>query len=287
MHGMFRDQGTLDREEGTGSDMQADGFRIDILFPDPLQNRLGEMQAGRRSCYGTSDMGIQRLVAFDVDFFRFTVQIRRNGDCPAYLQDPGERRAVFPCEFHGTRLSIPTQQPGFQAHIRGFLRLVQSQDVLFPFLGVPDDAFPGTGFRSGESRCIFDRLDWFQAKYFDVGPGRALEMHAGRDDFGIVEHHQRILRKKIRQFPENMFIDLPVFIVEQFGGISFGKRILGDSFVRKRIIVILDVDLWNHSFSFQFSREVNQFSTNSEISFQVVFLSLCPIIFIHYHCLQM
>ena len=197
-------------------------------------------------------MGIQRLVTFDVDLLGFPVQVRRDRNGAADFQDPGERGAVRPAELHHPGLSFPAQQPGFQAHIRGFSGAEQGEDVVLPFLGIANDALPGTSVRRGEGRGILDRLHRLQAENLDVGARRPLEMHAGRNDLRIVEDHQRVFGKKVRQLAENELVDLAALVMEQFGGVAFRQRIFCDPLVRQRIIVILDMDFRYHAHNSNF-----------------------------------
>ena len=239
-------QRTLDRQESTCAYMEADGFRVDSPGLDPSQDVFREVQAGRRRRDGTADMGIERLIAFDVDLFGLPVQIRWNRHGSADLQDPGKGRAIRPAELHDPSLAVPAQQPGFQAHIRSFGRPEQGQDIVFPFLGIADHALPGAGIRRRKGCRVFHRPHRLQAEDLDMGTGRPLEMHAGRNDLRIVEDYEGILWKQIRQLAENVLVNLSALIMEQLGRVPLGKRIFGNPLIGKRIIVILDMDFRYH-----------------------------------------
>ena len=231
MHRMLGHQRTLDWQESASAYMETDGFRVDSLGLDPTQYILREVQAGRRRRDGTSDMGIKRLVTLDIYLFGFPVQIRRYRDGPTNLQDAGKRSAIRPAELHHPSLSLAAQQPGFQAHIRGFRGPEQGQDVIFPLFRIADDALPGTGIRSSKGRGIFDRFHRLQAENLDMGAGRALEMHAGRNDLRIVEDHKRIVRKQFRKLTKNELVHPSALIMEQLGRIPLGKRVFGDPLI--------------------------------------------------------
>ena len=103
---MLGDEGTLDRKESSSTHMETDVFHVDSLGLDPAQDILCEMQSRRRCGHRPSDMGIESLIALQVDLLRFPVQVRRDRDGPADLQDTGERRAVRPPELHYTGLAL-------------------------------------------------------------------------------------------------------------------------------------------------------------------------------------
>ena len=80
-----------------------------------------------------------------------------------------------------------------------------------------------------------------------MGAGRALEMHAGRNDLRIVEDHKRIVRKQFRKLTKNELVHPSALIMEQLGRIPLGKRVFGDPLIGKRIVIILDMDFRYHA----------------------------------------
>ena len=86
----------------------------------------------------------------------------------------------------------------------------------------------------------FGRL---QQKHLYQGARSLAEVHARLDDLGIVEDHQRPLRQIVRQVIEDILPYLTLPVDEQFGLVTTGHRELGDPLVRKRIVIVADMDM--------------------------------------------
>ena len=162
-------------------------------------------------------MGIQRLVTLDVDLLGFPVQVRRNRDRSADLQHAGKRRSILPVELHHPGLPVTAYQPGFQPYIRSIRSPIQGQDIVLPLFGIADNALPCTNIRRRKSRGILHRLYRLQAEDLDVGTGRPLEMHTGRNHLRVIEDHQSVVGKQVGQLTENVLIHLTALIMKQLG----------------------------------------------------------------------
>ena len=79
---------------------------------------------------------------------------------------------------------------------------IQMQSAFFPALRIAHDGLPGTCGSRGKAQLIVLRISGFQAEDLNQGPGILLKEEAGRNDLGIVEHHQGIFRQIVRQRAE-------------------------------------------------------------------------------------
>ena len=68
-------------------------------------------------------------------------------------------------------------------------------------------------------------------------------MHTGLNDLGIIEDHQRSLGQIIRQIIEHILSYLTFPVNEEFGMVATGHRELGNTLVRKRIVIVTNMDM--------------------------------------------
>ena len=87
-----------------------------------------------------------------------------------------------------------------------------------------------------------------------MSPARPLEMHARRNNLGIVEYHDGRSGQKIGEVAEKKFIDHTVLVAQKLRSVALRKGIFGNPVVSERIIVIFDVYVGYH-------REISKFAT--------------------------
>ena len=206
VHGMLRNQRTLDRKESACANVEAHFLHIYTLCLNPFQDPVREVQTGRRSRYRAPDTCVKGLVALSVNGLGFPVQIRRNGNCAGNFKHPGERTAVLPGKSHLSRLAIPAHKFSPQVHGGNhgvIIGIIQPQDILLPLFGIADNAFPGGFCSGGKGKVVFHGFNGFQAEYLNMRTAFTPEMEAGRYNFSLIEYHHCPFREKIGQIAEN------------------------------------------------------------------------------------
>ncbi|MBR1869522.1 MAG: hypothetical protein IJ799_05585, partial [Bacteroidales bacterium] len=157
------------------------------------------MQAGRRSGHGAPDMGIERLVALQVEGLGLAVKVWRNRNVAADLEYIGKRDASAPAELHHSR------PPGTGNKAGGKLAAGEfgMKYIVFPALGIPYHTAPGAGFGTGEAQVVLNRFDGLETENLDMGSGLATEMQPSRNDLRIIEDHEGAGRKLFGNVPEH------------------------------------------------------------------------------------
>jgi hypothetical protein len=85
--------------------------------------------------------------------------------------------------------------------------------ALLPSLRISDEALPLNIRVLSEGRlALLKRLHGIQTKYFHPGSGRFLKQKTGVDHTGIIDHKQTLFREVAGNVPENILINLTVFI---------------------------------------------------------------------------
>ena len=219
MHRMIRHELAFDRQESAGADVKAYGLGIDPPLTDTGKDRISKMQSCRRRRDGTAEAGIQRLVPLEVYRLGLPVEIRRNGNGSAGLKHGGKRGAVRPREFDQAGLALAGEQAGLQIHRldgRIVLVAVQPEHIVLPTLCIADNAAPDAAVDGRENSAVFSGFYGLEAENLYMRAGRTLEMKTGGNHLGVVEHHNRIFRKKVREVPEDEFVHLAVTVAQKF-----------------------------------------------------------------------
>ena len=76
--------------------MQADRLHVDTLILYPFKHIFREMKPGCRCGDRTPELGIEGLITFLIYGLCIPVQIWRNRNSAANLQDSGESRTILP-----------------------------------------------------------------------------------------------------------------------------------------------------------------------------------------------
>lgn len=256
MHGMLGDIVAFDRQESACTHVKADSFHVNALGADTVKDVFREVKASRRGGNGAAEPRVERLVTLEVHSFGLAVQIRRDGDCTASFQDRGERQVALPGEFHYAGLTLTGEKTRLQIHAdkgRIAIPAVQAQDIIFPTLGIAYDAAPYAVSCGSKHGTVFRRLYRLKAENLNMSPARPLEMHTRRNDLGVVEYHDGRSWKKLREIPEQIFVDLPVLVMQKLRAVTLRQGILRDPVISERIIVIFDVYVGYH-------REISKFA---------------------------
>ena len=237
--------------------MQAYSLRVDALGADALQHVLREVEAGRRRGHRATETRVERLVALKVHGFGLAVEIRRNRNGAAGFKDSRKRHIPFPGKLNYAGLPLSGEKSCLEIHAdecRIAITTVQTQDIILPALGIADDTAPDAASDRGEDSTVFSRFDRLQAENLDMSPTSPLEMHARRNNLGIVEYHDGRNGKEIGEVTEEILIDLSILVVQKLRAVALRKGIFGYPVVSKRIIVIFDVYVGYH-------REISKFAT--------------------------
>ena len=102
----------------------------------------------------------------------------------------------------------------------------------------------------------------------------SLKMEPRRDHFCVIENHQGLRGKKIRQIAESFFINLTGPVVKKLRRISFRKRVFGNSLVIETVIIVFNVDFGYHFVQFNNLNKDTSFTPNTKTLSQTYSISL-------------
>ena len=182
--------------ESAGADVERHFLAVDAAAVEGLKHVAGEMEPGRGSGNGAFYLGIDRLVGGLVALLGGAVQIGRNGQLAHGLEYLGEGDGgVVPLEIHPMAISHHLAAGGLQRQLLAVDAELAAERALLPLLQVANHAKPGTMARQLEHQLVVGGIGRLEEEHLDKRAGVLVEMHAGLDDLGVVEHHQRTLRQ--------------------------------------------------------------------------------------------
>jgi hypothetical protein len=134
---------------------------------------------------------------------------------------------------------------------------VKPEDIIFPSLGIADDAAPDAAGSGGENGIVLRRFDRLKAEDFYVGSCLPLEMQARRDDPGIIEYHYGSLGKKIGDIAENEFVHDTIAIAKQFRSVTLRERVFCNPFIREGLTIVFYTYVRYHRENLKFDAKLH------------------------------
>lgn len=228
VHLVVGEEVDLDREEGSGADVEGEVGGLDALLAEGLDQFGGEVQSGGGGGDGSGMAGIDGLIPF-------LIQAGGGTGGPFDIRWKREFAVTFG---EGDRLGSESEE----TMTLGIL----VEECGVEGIGIGAETELGTGaypFAGSEQDPPFERGGFFEEQDFDLALGIGLmSAKAGGDDFGIVEDQEITGSEPMLEIGEPGVVVKPGGAVEdeEAGGIPLEDRRLGDEFLGEEIIEVSD-----------------------------------------------
>ena len=207
------------------------------------QHLGGEVKPCRRRGNGAFHLRIDSLICLEVALLGLAVEVRGDGQLACRVEHFGKAASAAPSEAYHMCLAMALCPLGSEHDLSASDVYLAGENRLFPFLRVPDEAYPAARLCLKEDALIVVRLLRVETEHLYACPRRAPEQQPCLYDAGIVEHHECPLRQVVRDVFENALAHRPAAVEQQLGFVSVRERELGYPFVGQRIAVVVDVYL--------------------------------------------
>ena len=208
-----------DRPEGAQSDDEIDVHEGGAGSRDLAEDAWREVQAGGRRGHGTRPGGVHRLVALGI--VEGLVHVRRQRDLPVAVE--GGEQVV------GSHLDEPAS-------------VVQTLPDHDREVGTGDEARPRVDLPAGtdEGLPASEIGPFLQQQHLDGAAGRLRQPDPGRQDPGVVDHHDVAGTDEGRQIGDGGVVRrrLAAAIDQQPGPVAGLDGVLGDGGVRQLVVEV-------------------------------------------------